>query len=67
MDQSASSDSSGQHRLRMSSAVTTLEYDPLPYLDDNYAWLITDGMHADVVEPGIPQPVIDYFDTAGCV
>ena len=51
----------------MSSAVTTLEYDPLPYLDDNYAWLITDGMHADVVEPGIPQPVIDYFDTAGCV
>ncbi|SRR5260370_2937828 len=47
----------------MGSAVTTLEYIPLPFLDDNYAWLITDGMHAIVVDPGMAQPVIDYCDT----
>jgi hydroxyacylglutathione hydrolase len=43
--------------------VITLEYIPLPFLDDNYAWLITDGMHAIVVDPGVAQPVIDYCDT----
>jgi hydroxyacylglutathione hydrolase len=47
----------------MGSTVRTLEYIPLPFLDDNYAWLITDGMDAIVVDPGMAQPVIDYCDT----
>lgn len=43
--------------------MTTLEYIPLPILDDSYAWLITDGMDVIVVDPGMAQPVIDYCDT----
>lgn len=39
-----------------------LEYVPIPFLGDNYAWLITDGQSAIVVDPGDSGPVIRYCD-----
>ena len=35
---------------------------PLPAFRDNYIWLMHDGRHALVVDPGDAQPVIDYLE-----
>jgi hydroxyacylglutathione hydrolase len=37
-----------------------LEYVPVPFNKDNYAWVITDGSFALVVDPGVAGPVIAY-------
>jgi hydroxyacylglutathione hydrolase len=37
--------------------VKTLEYIPVPFFEDNYAWVITDGTFAIVVDPGKAEPV----------
>ncbi|GJH26996.1 hydroxyacylglutathione hydrolase [Caballeronia novacaledonica] len=37
-----------------------LEYIPVPFFTDNYAWVITDGSYAVVVDPGHAEPVISY-------
>ncbi|HXZ08573.1 MAG TPA: hydroxyacylglutathione hydrolase [Paraburkholderia sp.] len=42
--------------------MSTLEYVPIPFFDDNYAWLITDGRAAIVVDPGDAGPVIRYCE-----
>jgi ribonuclease BN (tRNA processing enzyme) len=42
--------------------VKSLEYIPLPFFEDNYAWLITDGTHVIVVDPGEAAPVIRYCE-----
>lgn len=34
---------------------------PLPAFQDNYLWVIHDGRHAAVVDPGDAVPVIDYL------
>jgi hydroxyacylglutathione hydrolase len=43
-------------------SVKSLEYIPLPFFEDNYAWLITDGTHVIVVDPGEAAPVIRYCE-----
>ncbi|PVX82431.1 hydroxyacylglutathione hydrolase [Paraburkholderia unamae] len=45
--------------------MTELEYVPIPIYSDNYAWLITDGCSAIVVDPGDTAPVIRYCDENG--
>ena len=35
---------------------------PLPAFSDNYIWLMHDGHHALVVDPGDAQPVIDHLE-----
>ena len=35
---------------------------PLPAFRDNYIWLMHDGRHALVVDPGDAQPVIDHLE-----
>jgi hydroxyacylglutathione hydrolase len=37
-----------------------LEYVPVPFNKDNYAWVITDGTFAIVVDPGAAGPVVAY-------
>lgn len=34
---------------------------PVPAFSDNYLWVIHDGHHAAVVDPGDAQPVLDYL------
>lgn len=38
-----------------------LEITPIPAFHDNYIWLITEGNHAVVVDPGDASPVIAYL------
>ena len=38
---------------------------PLPAFRDNYIWLIRDGRHAVVVDPGDAAPVLDYLQSEG--
>ena len=38
---------------------------PLPAFSDNYIWLLHDGHHAVVVDPGESQPVLDALDREG--
>lgn len=38
---------------------------PLPALRDNYIWLVHDGQHAAVVDPGDAGPVLAYLDRHG--
>ncbi len=38
---------------------------PLPAFDDNYIWVWHDARHAVAVDPGDPEPLIDYLDTRG--
>ena len=38
---------------------------PVPAFTDNYIWLITDGRHAAVVDPGDAAPVLAYLDAHG--
>jgi hydroxyacylglutathione hydrolase len=37
-----------------------LEYVPVPFNKDNYAWIVTDGRCAVVVDPGVAAPVVRY-------
>ena len=38
---------------------------PIPAFADNYIWLIREGSHAAVVDPGDAAPVIAYLDAEG--
>jgi hydroxyacylglutathione hydrolase len=38
---------------------------PLPAFDDNYIWMLHDGQHALVVDPGDPQPVLQALAQIG--
>jgi len=38
-----------------------LQVTPLPAFRDNYLWLLHDGNHAAVVDPGDAAPVLDYL------
>jgi hydroxyacylglutathione hydrolase len=42
-----------------------LEILPIPAFKDNYIWLIHDGRHAAVVDPGDAQPVIQQLEQTG--
>lgn len=42
--------------------MSELEYVPVPFFEDNYAWLISDGRAAIVVDPGDAGPVIRYCE-----
>jgi len=35
-----------------------LRIEPIPAFDDNYLWLVHDGSHAIIVDPGDPVPVV---------
>lgn len=48
-----------------SSMATSLEYTPVPFFDDNYAWVISDGAHAIVVDPGAAEPVERFCSSRG--
>ena len=37
----------------------------LPAFDDNYIWVWHDGRHAVAVDPGDPDPLIDFLDAHG--
>lgn len=39
---------------------TSLEYIAVPFNQDNYAWIVSDGEFAIVVDPGEAAPVITY-------
>lgn len=39
----------------------TLNITAIPAFDDNYLWLIDNGHHAAIVDPGDANPVIDYL------
>ena len=34
---------------------------PVPAFQDNYLWVIHDGKHATVADPGDAAPVLDYL------
>ena len=38
---------------------------PIPALRDNYIWLVRDGHHAAVVDPGDAAPVLAYLEREG--
>ena len=38
---------------------------PIPAFADNYIWLLRDGPHAAVVDPGEARPVLDYLEREG--
>lgn len=42
-----------------------MEIVPLPALRDNYIWLIREGEHCAVVDPGDATPVLDYLRREG--
>jgi hydroxyacylglutathione hydrolase len=35
---------------------------PLPAFEDNYIWVLHDEHHAIAIDPGEPEPLIDYLD-----
>lgn len=41
---------------------TAVRIRPIPAFNDNYIWLIEDGTHAVVVDPGQAQPVLDVLE-----
>lgn len=41
---------------------TVVRIRPIPAFNDNYIWLIEDGIHAAVVDPGQAQPVLDVLE-----
>jgi hydroxyacylglutathione hydrolase len=45
--------------------MNTLEYVPVPAFEDNYIWLVSDGHHAVVVDPGEAAPVRAYLAKRG--
>ena len=38
---------------------------PVPAFTDNYIWVLRDGRHAAVVDPGDAAPVLAYLDAQG--
>ncbi|GAB3625801.1 hydroxyacylglutathione hydrolase [Pandoraea terrae] len=42
-----------------------LQYHPIPAFDDNYIWLVTDGVDCLVVDPGEAAPVTAYCKQHG--
>lgn len=42
-------------------ASPTFTIHPVPAFQDNYLWVIHDGVHAAVVDPGDAAPVLDYL------
>lgn len=48
-----------------SSMATHLEYTPVSFYDDNYAWVISDGAYAIVVDPGAAEPVERFCRSRG--
>lgn len=44
-----------------------IEILPIPAFKDNYIWLISDGRHAAVVDPGDAAPVMRTLEQAGLV
>jgi hydroxyacylglutathione hydrolase len=38
-----------------------MDYIPVPAFQDNYIWVVSDGQHAVVVDPGEAAPVIAYL------
>ncbi|OAJ58007.1 hydroxyacylglutathione hydrolase [Paraburkholderia ginsengiterrae] len=45
--------------------MNALEYVPVPAFDDNYIWVVSDGHHAVVVDPGEAAPVQAYLAKRG--
>src|ERR1700722_15409647 len=45
--------------------MNALEYVPVPAFEDNYIWLVSDGHHAVVVDPGEAAPVRAYLGKRG--
>jgi hydroxyacylglutathione hydrolase len=45
--------------------MNALEYVPVPAFEDNYIWLVSDGHHAVVVDPGDAAPVRAYLAKRG--
>jgi hydroxyacylglutathione hydrolase len=45
--------------------MNALEYVPVPAFEDNYIWLVSDGHHAVVVDPGEAAPVRAYLAKRG--
>ncbi|NML29588.1 hydroxyacylglutathione hydrolase [Paraburkholderia antibiotica] len=45
--------------------MNALEYVPVPAFEDNYIWVIADGHHAVVVDPGDAAPVRAYLAQRG--
>ena len=39
--------------------------EPIPALRDNYIWMISDGRHAAVVDPGVAAPVLEVLEDRG--
>jgi hydroxyacylglutathione hydrolase len=42
-----------------------MQIHPVPAFDDNYLWVIEDGRHAAVVDPGDAQPVQAFLESRG--
>ena len=36
---------------------------PIPAFSDNYIWLVREGRHAAVVDPGAAAPVLAYLES----
>jgi hydroxyacylglutathione hydrolase len=45
--------------------MNALEYVPVPAFEDNYIWVVSDGRHAAVVDPGQAAPVRAYLAKRG--
>jgi len=45
--------------------MNALEYVPVPAFEDNYIWVVSDGSHAVVVDPGEAAPVRAYLAKRG--
>jgi len=45
--------------------MNALEYVPVPAFEDNYIWIVSDGHHAVVVDPGEAAPVRAYLARRG--
>lgn len=45
----------------------SLEYIPVPFFEDNYAWVVTDGVSAIVVDPGTAEPVEEFCKSRNLV
>ena len=43
----------------------TLQIHPVPAFEDNYLWVIEDGRHAAVVDPGDEHPVQAFLESKG--
>src|SRR5450830_561991 len=46
---------------------TSLNVLGVPAFNDNYLWLIHDGVHAAVVDPGDAEPILAALDAHGLV